>query len=115
MQLNAVRTLRCQRNGHRHQLLVQDIDCALFERFFIEGPKGLHCFRCVCIELLQPSEVLHIKHVANSISVLCKASPRIRGTGSAFGYTSQGFKSESPKRTGIAKFDPPNPRTIATL
>ena len=86
-----------------------------FERLFVKSPKGFHRFRCILIELLQPSEIFHIKHVGDSILVLGKALPTMRGMGSAFGYTSQGFNSDSPKRTGMAKFDPPNSRTIAKL
>jgi hypothetical protein len=34
---------------------------------------------------------------------------------SAFGYTSQGFKGDSPKRTGMANIDPSIVRTITKL
>jgi hypothetical protein len=67
--------LRRQRNGHRHQLLVQDVDGTLFERLFVKSPKGLHRFGCIFIKLLEPSEVLHIKHVVTPFLVLCKALP----------------------------------------
>jgi hypothetical protein len=40
MQLNAVRTLRCQRDRHRHQLLVQDIDGTGFERLLSKAQKA---------------------------------------------------------------------------
>jgi hypothetical protein len=63
MQLNAKRTLRCQRNGYCHQLLVQDIDGTGFERLFIKGPEGFHGIRCILIELLEASEILYIKHM----------------------------------------------------
>src|SRR5258708_23838993 len=114
MQLNAVWALRSQRNGHSHQVLVQDINGTVFERLFVKSPKGFHRFRCILVELLQPSEIFHIKHVGDSILVLNKALPTIRG-GERVGYTSQGFKSDAPKRTGMAKFDPPKSRTIAKL
>jgi hypothetical protein len=45
MQLNAVWALRRQRNGDRHQLLVQDIDGAVFERLFIKSPEGFSSFQ----------------------------------------------------------------------
>jgi hypothetical protein len=51
MQVNAIWALCRERNGHRHQLLVQDIDGAVFERLCVKRPKGLHRFRCVFIEL----------------------------------------------------------------
>lgn len=47
------------------------------------------------------------QQACDSILVLAKALPTMRDMGSAFGYTSQGFRSDSPKRTGMAKFDPP--------
>src|SRR5260370_15781319 len=115
MKLDAVGALRLQRKGYRHQLLVQVIDGAVFDRLFVKSQKGFHRFRCILIELLQPSEIFHIKHVGDSILVLGKALPTMRGMGSAFGYTSRGFNSDSPKRTGMAKFDPPKSRTIAKL
>jgi hypothetical protein len=52
MQLNAVWALRSQRNGHSHQLLVQDVNGTVFERFFVKSPKGFHRFRCILIEPL---------------------------------------------------------------
>lgn len=62
-----------------HQLLVQAINSTGFERLFIKRPEGLHRIGCMLIELLQAGEVLHIKHVGDSISVLCKALPSVRG------------------------------------
>ena len=70
MQLNAIWALRSQRNGHSHQLLVQDINGTVFERLLVKSPKGFHRFRCILIELLQPSEIFHIKHLVDSILVL---------------------------------------------
>src|SRR5260370_14439330 len=115
MKLDAVGALRRQANGYRHQMVVEDNNGSVFERLFVKSPKGFHRFRCILIELLQPSEIFHIKHVGDSILVLGKALPTMRGMGSAFGYTSRGFNSDSPKRTGMAKFDPPKSRTIAKL
>jgi hypothetical protein len=40
MQLNAIWALSRERNGHRHQLLVQDIDGTVFERLFVKRPKA---------------------------------------------------------------------------
>jgi hypothetical protein len=73
MQLNTVRTLRCQRDGYRDQLLVQDINGTGFERLLIKRPEGFHRIWYILIELLEPSEILHIKHVSDSILVLYKA------------------------------------------
>jgi len=72
MQLNAVWALRSQRNGNRHQLLVQDINGTIFERLFVKSPKGFHRFRCILIELLEPSEIFHIKHVVTPFWVLVR-------------------------------------------
>src|SRR5260370_19200902 len=115
MKPKAIGILGSQRNGHSHQLLVQDINGTVFERLFVKSPKGFNGFRFILIEPLQRSEIFHIKHLGDSILVLGKALPTMRGMGSAFGYTSQGFNSDSPKRTGMAKFDPPKSRTIAKL
>ena len=57
------------------QLLVLDMDGTFFERLFIKGPEGFHRIRCILIELLEPSEILHIKHVSDCIVVLGKAPP----------------------------------------
>jgi hypothetical protein len=77
MYLNAVRTLRCQRDRHSDQLLVQDIDGTGFEQRLMKSPVGLHHVRCILVELLHPSEILHIKHVSDSFSVSYKALPTI--------------------------------------
>ena len=81
MYLNAVRTLRCQRDRHRYQLLVQDIEGAVFEQLCIKSPESLHHIRRILIELLELSEISHIKHVSDSFSVLLYSASDPKGCG----------------------------------
>ena len=108
MQLNAEWALRRKRHGHHHQLLVQDINGARFESLFIKAQKAFIVSGAFSSQLLQPSEILHIKHGINSISRFCiRLFPRMRGTGSEFGLHVSGASGvTSQNAQGMPTFNP---------
>src|SRR5262245_13548838 len=62
MNLDAVRTLRCERNGDGHQLLVFLRDGTLGQSRLIEGFESCERFGCKVSKGGNPGQVRHVEH-----------------------------------------------------